>query len=336
MTSFSTSQTIGICIVGCGHIARLHAWAARSLRPKVHLYFASRSKEKAEAYRRRFGAEGSFGSYEAAARDERVNALVICTPHDLHPEGVELAAVHGKDILLEKPIARSLPEADAMIRRADEAGVLLMVAENFRFKPSVLKAKQLIEQGAVGALKFVCVKTLYLATHAGWRSDENRMGGGALIDGGIHWVNTLTTLGGKARSAFALEAPRTRPNVPREDSMIMLADLGDGVAGELVHSWGVPSPGRFQFSVVSGTEGSLYIENHGFFLFLSGKRRRVYPCPLRDRRGFRAMYQEFAQSLRERRSPLMSGEAARQDLAFVLAAYESAKTGGKVSLAEKS
>lgn len=326
------SEDVGICILGCGRVAPVHARAALALRPKVHLYFASRSKEKAEAYRRRFGGEGAFGSYEEAARDERVDALVLCLPHDLHLEGVELAAAHGKDVLLEKPIARSLPEADAIIRRAREAGIHLMVAENFRFKPSVIKARRLIEEGAIGRLKFIHVKSVSLATHGGWRSEEGRMGGGALIDGGIHWVNTLTTLGGRAKSVFALEAPHSQPNVPREDSILLLVELEGGAVGEVVHSWGVPSPGRFQFTVVSGTEGNLYIENHGFFLFLTGKKRRLYPCGIRDSRGFRGMYQEFLKSREEKRAPLTSGEEARRDLALVLAAYESARSGKKVLL----
>ncbi|MBI4011783.1 MAG: Gfo/Idh/MocA family oxidoreductase, partial [Candidatus Rokubacteria bacterium] len=87
---------LGLCIVGCGRFAGLHARAAQALGGRVALFFASRDPGLAEAYRRRFRGAAAFGSYEAAAADPRVGALVFCTPHHLHRENVRLAAAHGK------------------------------------------------------------------------------------------------------------------------------------------------------------------------------------------------------------------------------------------------
>ena len=92
-------------------------------------------------YRRRFGGFAAFGSYEAAAADPRVDALVICTPHHLHEAHARLAAGRGKAILLEKPIARTLPEADAILSSARAAGVVLMVGENMHFAPGFAAAR---------------------------------------------------------------------------------------------------------------------------------------------------------------------------------------------------
>ena len=105
----------GLCIVGCGRFAAFHARAARQLGGAARIAFASRDPARAEAYRRRFGGFAAFGSYEAAAADPRVDALVVCTPHHLHEAHARLAAEHGKSILLEKPIARTLAEADAIL-----------------------------------------------------------------------------------------------------------------------------------------------------------------------------------------------------------------------------
>src|SRR6266446_4988929 len=89
------------------------------------------------------------------AADPRVEALYLCTPHHLHREHVAMAAQARKHILVEKPIARTLAEAQAMIAQAQEAGVTLMVAENYRFMAAVRQCKALIERGAVGDLRLV-------------------------------------------------------------------------------------------------------------------------------------------------------------------------------------
>ena len=343
---------VGICILGCGGVARAHAAAIRRLGGKARLCFASRSAEKAEQYRRRHGGEAAFGSYEEALADPRVQAAVICTPHDLHLEHARLAASHGVHVLLEKPIGRTLEEADEVIRAVREAKpkiggrCVLMVGENFRFKPSVRKARRLVESGVVGRVKSVRVKISGFAKRGGWRSEPDRMGGGALLDGGIHWVNTVLYWAGPPKKVYAVRGPKTRDNVPLEDTVHVLAEHEGGVVSELSHSWGIPSPGKVQFSSISGTEGTLYVENHGYFLSLFGNKRRIYFSPLRDWTGFGAMHAEFHRSVSRQISPAssgkdsaaggpepeMSGPEARRDLAFVLAAYRSIEEGRAVTL----
>jgi len=139
----------GLCIVGCGSFARVHATAARRY-SDIALYFASRSQERALAYAREYGGAGGFGSYEQAARDPRVDALIICTPHALHREHLELTAAWGKATLMEKPLATTSLDARAMIQRAKETRIPLMVAENARYMPVVQTAAELILQGAIG------------------------------------------------------------------------------------------------------------------------------------------------------------------------------------------
>ena len=324
----------------------------RRLKDIPRLFFASRSAEKAETYRARFGGDVGFGSYEQALGDERVHAAVICTPHDLHVEHALLAASRGVHVMMEKPIGRTLEEADEIIRAVraakPKAGgrCVLMVAENFRFKPSVRKARRLIEAGAVGRVKCARVKIAGISRHGGWRTDAERMGGGALLDGGIHWVDTLLCLAGAAKKVYAVRGPKTREGVPVEDTVHVVSEHEGGVVGELTHSWGIPAPGKVQFSSVSGTEGTLYIENHGYFLYLAGKKRRIHLSPMRDLAGFTAMHAEFLRVVRARQSAMsagevstaeteeveMSGAEGRRALAFVLAAYRSFREGRAVEL----
>lgn len=338
--------------MGCGRIARRHAAAIGLLGGRTRLFFASRSAEKAEDYRGRFRGEAAFGSYVEALGDPRVNAVVICSPHDLHLEHAELAASHGVHVLMEKPMGRTLEEADEIIRTVGEAKpkvgqrCVLMVAENFRFKPSVRKARRLVESGAVGEVKFVRVKSISFARHGGWRTQLERMGGGALLDGGVHWVDTVLYWAGPPNRIYAVRGPKTHGEVPLEDTVHVLTEHEGGVISELTHSWGTPSPGRAQFSSISGTEGTLYVENHGYFLYLAGKKRKLFFSPLRDAAGFASMHAEFFRAVAHQigaaksgngppekdAEPEMSGAEARRNLAFVLAAYRSIQEGRPVSL----
>ena len=121
---------LGLCVIGCGDFAQTFAGSMAELRGELDLYFASRNLGRARSYARRFNGVDAFGSYEAAAADPRVEALYICTPHHLHLEHATLAARSGKHILLEKPIAHTLEDAQAIVAVAQTAGVTLMVAEN--------------------------------------------------------------------------------------------------------------------------------------------------------------------------------------------------------------
>src|SRR5512132_3830338 len=161
---------LGLALVGCGRFATFHARAARRLGGAVRIAFASRDPGRAEAYRRRFGGFAAFGSYEAAAADPRVDALIVCTPHHLHEAHARLAAEHGKAVLLEKPIARTLPEADAILGAARSAGVVLMVAENAHFVPAFAATRAYVRAGAIGELRQIVVSARGYRRPAGWRT----------------------------------------------------------------------------------------------------------------------------------------------------------------------
>ena len=125
---------MALVVLGCGWIARRHARAARRLRLPV--IFASRDVARARAYAREFGGVGAYGDYDNALRDPRARAAVVCTPHDRHLDDVLQALAAGRHVLVEKPLARTLDEADRMIDAAARAGRVLMTAENFRFMPA--------------------------------------------------------------------------------------------------------------------------------------------------------------------------------------------------------
>lgn len=322
---------LGLCIVGCGHIARRHAQAAHGLRDRIRLSFASRDLSRARQYARQFGGASAFGSYEEAAKEPSVHAVLVCTPHHLHLEHAELAVRHGKHLLLEKPIARTLEEADRIIDETGAAGITLMVAENFRVMPAQRMGLELIRRGAVGEVRQLQTIGRGYAPPGGWRLKATEMGGGVFIDGGIHYVNFLLNAGGPVESVYALAPPKVIAEIEGEDTLFALIRFASGAVGVIGNSRGTPGMIRFQPMVISGTEGSLYVDPQGRFLFLRGGRRLVRFF-FRDHRGHRAILEEFLGALREGREPIVSGAQARRDLAFVLAAYRSMREGRPVSV----
>src|SRR5947209_1455218 len=134
MLASSAMRTGALVIVGCGWIARRHARAAQRL--GIPTIFVSRDAGKARAYAKEFRGVAAFESQAEALRDRRAAAVVVCTPHDRHLDDVLGALRAGKDVLVEKPITRTLDEADRMIEAAGTAGQILMVAENFHYMPA--------------------------------------------------------------------------------------------------------------------------------------------------------------------------------------------------------
>jgi predicted dehydrogenase len=309
-----------LALLGCGWIARRHAAAARRL--GVPLLAASREPARAQAFAREFGAVAAFGSYEAAVRDPRAAAAVVCTPHDRHLADALLAFEAGLHVLVEKPIARTLDEADRMIAAAARAGRLLMVAENFRFMPAFRWVGALLAGGGLGRLLEVHMVARGFRQLRGWRLEAAAAGGGVLIDSGIHYVHALRWWGGEVRRVYAARPPQT-VTLGGEDAVTLLAELRGGAVGLLANSLGARGISRFQWSTVIGADGTCFADNRGRWTLVrgvAGTRVRLFT---RDTRGHERMLRVFVDSMATGAAPETDGAAGRRDLAVVLAAYRS-------------
>ena len=312
-----------VAILGCGWIARRHAAAARRLSAHLDIVFASRSEARARAYAREFCGLAAFDTYERALADPRVTAALVCTPHDRHLPDTLLALSHGRHVLVEKPIARTLEEADRMIDAARAAGRILMVAENFHYMPAVRRVRGFIDEGRLGELRELQLVARGLRAHTDWRTEAAAMGGGCLIDGGIHYVHTLRHWGGEVRRVFALSPRKTLPLMSGEDAVSVLTEMEHGVIGFLSNSSSTRGAPALQWSSVSGTHGACFADNRGRFVVVRGTGGLSIRMFRRDRRGHEAMLKAFLEAMTTGRPPETDGAEGRRDLAVVLAAYRS-------------
>jgi predicted dehydrogenase len=254
-------------ILGCGKIARLHAKLIGRYRDHIDLSFASRSPDRAEQYRRKFRGRAAFASYGEACEDPTVDVVVDCTPPSQHAANAERAALHRKTLIVEKPLARNLEELDRIAKIAADAGVLAMVAENYRFKPLLTALRHHIERGDIGTPLFYDISRAGRSVKTGWRADPEEMGGGALLEGGVHWVNLLLELGGSPQTAVAMRPTLDYPMAsPFEDCLELLVRFRAGTVGRLFHSWNTTSRvAGLGLSRILGTEGNIHFESNGLF-----------------------------------------------------------------------
>ncbi len=317
-------SALEVCLLGCGSVARLHSRVARKLGKAVRLSFASRSLERAESFRRRYRGRHAFGSYDDACSHPDIDVVFICTPPALHREHATLAAQSGKAIVVEKPAARSVAELDQISGVARQHGVFAMVAENYRFKPLLTVLKAWIDRGDIGTPQFIEISRAGRNKTGGWRADADMMGGGALLEGGVHWVHLLCELGGTPRRVAAAQPAGHAPVAPFEDALDVLVTFDDGPVGRLFHSWNTRSRiAGLGMSRILGTEGNIHFESNGVFAVVLGHRYRLRPPGLFDLMGYRGMWQHLVACMRDGLPPLTSLDVARRDLAVVEAAYRS-------------
>ena len=278
------------------------------------------------------GGAGFFGSYEETVSDPKVASVYFLTPHHFHLENALLAARYSKHILMEKPIACTIEESTKMIRASRDAGVRLMVAENYRFLPDVERCKEIIGEGAIGDLRLVQIQAEGFGEPTGWRLDPEMAGGGRFIDGGIHYVDILLNIGGFPEGVYAARPPQVFRDLEGEDGLVMTARLPGGAVGLINFSVATAVDGQRRWVNVTGTKGQLSFDVEGREVTVETASSRRTVEVAEARRGVPQMVEEFRASVLADREPVMSGEEGVKDLAIVLGAYESVQHGGEVAL----
>ena len=149
----SPKNPVGYAVVGCGRIAKAHLEAIQQLPDHVKLLaVVDVQEERAKEYQVRYGAPKHYLSVQQALQDNEIEALDLCLPPSAHgPVAVE-ALEAGRHVIVEKPMALTVAEADAMIDAADKNDVILMSGQSRRFNEPLWAAKELLDAGRIGQL----------------------------------------------------------------------------------------------------------------------------------------------------------------------------------------
>jgi predicted dehydrogenase len=302
----------------------MHARTLSRLDPSLTRFWASRDPDRARQHLREHGGGGSFGGYRDALADARVQVALVLTPPSSHLEWTLAALEAGKHVIVEKPAFRTPAEFDRVAVAAAAAGLQVLVAENYHYKPLAKALRRVLAEERLGRLLFLQVNALKTQKAEGWRTDPGLAGGGALFEGGVHWISLLAHLGPEVRRVSAV-IPRGRAP---EKSVALVLEYEGGALGTLSYSWEVPARlGGLRISKLYGSEGSATFESNGLFLAMGGRRPWIHVPGLRDLLGYRGMFRDFLSALRTGRPPDFRLEDARRDVELIEEAYRSAGTG---------
>jgi predicted dehydrogenase len=284
-----------------------------------------------------------------------VDAVCICTPSGQHAAQAIAAARAGKHVLVEKPMALSLGDADAMIAACRAAGVYLGVALQRRIDPIFLGVKAAIEAGGLGKLTLGAISVPYLRQQsyydsAAWRGTWALDGGGALMNQGIHLLDLLVWYMGDATAVQATMATLAHA-IEVEDCVTAALRFASGALGAITATTAA-APGFPHRVEIYGDQGGVQIEGEQIVRWevVGVEPRTENQEPITVRRepiaagagasptgigavGHTRLLGDFVAALRAGRAPLVPGEEGRRSLALALAIYESARSGAAITMA---
>jgi UDP-N-acetylglucosamine 3-dehydrogenase len=307
-------DTLGVLFLGCGQAATIHSRVLRRM-PGVHRAYASRDGRRAEAMRSRFDGRRAFASYEAGLADPDVHVAIVATPTATHRALALEALRAGKHVIVEKPAFMCAADADAVADAAAAAGRRVFVAENYVYKPLAAHLRRLVESGSLGDPRFLSINATKRQPALDWRGDPALSGGGALYEGGVHWISFASNLGLQVE---ALDAWRVGDASGPDRSTLVVLRYAGGAVATIAHSWEIRAPlGGLRLSKLQGTRGAVTFESNGFAALTTGHRPSLKLPALSDPLGYRAMHEDFAHAIRTGAPTLFTLAHARRDLALL-------------------
>jgi predicted dehydrogenase len=291
---------------------------------------------------RQFGGEWSTRWRHAVERED-VDIVLVCTPPHIHAD-ISIAALDaGKHVLCEKPLARTVAEAEAMLEAAKRAGRTLKCGFNHRHHPAVLEARKRFEQGDIGRIITsrcrygICGRPSH--EHE-WRADPSRAAGGQFIEQGCHGIDLFRWFMGELVEATCMTSVGFFHGQPLDDNGIGVFRSADGGLATL-HASLTQWKNLFSLELM-GTDGYLLIEGlgGGYGNERLYAAKRDFDAPFQDlvveyRGGdssWRSEWHEFKTAVAEGRSPIGDGRDGLEAVRAALAAYAAERTRSVVSI----
>ena len=339
-------MAIKVGIIGCGKIAQVRHIPEFAANPNTEVYgFYDINLARAEALAKQYGGK-AYPTYEALLADADIEAVSVCAANHVHAEITVAALKAGKHVLCEKPMAVTLEECEAMVAAARETGKYLMIGQNQRLAKAHAKAKELIEQGAIG--KVLTFRTIF--GHGGpetwsidpgsnvWFFDKTKAAMGAMADLGIHKTDMIQyVLGTKIVKTQAVlttldKKDATGSLIGVDDNAICIYQMENGVIGTMTASWTYYAA-EDNTTVIYGTKGELRLYDDPKYsvqqINADGTRidYQIDQIQTNDNQTASGVIDLFVKSLVENTPPEISGENVLHAMKAVFASIESSAKG---------
>jgi predicted dehydrogenase len=318
-------------IVGAGTIAQAYVQAFELCEEAEVVGVADISAEAAGATAKRLRCR-SYEDYNQMARECDLDAVIICTPPVTHPDICICFLKKQIHVLCEKPLSINLQLAQEMVITARKAGVKLAMASKFRYVEDVVRAKRIVDSGALGDL-ILCenVFTSHVDMSARWNSIPEISGGGVLIDNGTHSIDLMRYFLGPLARVHVLEGKRSA-GLRVEETVVVFVRSATGVIGSIDLSW-IITKERDSYLDIYGSRGTLsigwkqskYLDHaHGeWVVFGSGYNKLA---------AFRSQIENFSRAIRGEEVALITDEDALASVSVVETAYAALRQNQWISV----
>ncbi len=272
--------TLRLGVIGLGLAGSLMISALRRYPGAAIAAAADRKSELRDNFSRDFNAP-AYDSAEALVADRSVDAVYVATPHHMHRDHAVLAARHGKHVIVEKPMALTLADCDAMIAAAREAGIALVVGHSHSFDPNAVEIARLVASGAYGRLAMINMWNYNDFLYRPRRPEEldTAKGGGIVYNQLPHQIDTARLIAASRVRSVRAHTTALDPARPTEGGCIVFLAFENGAAASLIysgydhfdsdefHSWigeggatKQPAHGRTRRSLAEATRGQAEAE----------------------------------------------------------------------------
>src|ERR1700682_3265233 len=347
------NDKVKVGIIGSQFEADIHAASFKIASEKAEVVaVASPTPGNAAALAKRYGIPRVFTDYREMLKERDIEMITIAAPNQLHAQMTADCAQTGKHVVCEKPLAMTIEECEPMIHVTQQAGVLLLYAEELFFTPKYLKAKEMADDGAFGKIHLVKQSEKHFGPHAPWFWDVDRCGGGALMDLGCHGIAFCYWFLGRPaiQSVYCqmgtyVHAEKTRG----DDEAVCILEFEGGAVGIVEDSWGRRG-GMDDRIEVHGSGGVTYANlqmgnalptysEYGYgYAVEKAPTTKGWSYPVFQELwnyGFPQEMRHFARAIRGLEAPLVTGEDGKVVLEAIYAGYASAGLGHKVTLPYK-
>ena len=339
---------INFAIIGCGRIAKRHAdlLGTGQIRGARLAAVCDIQRDRAEA----FGAKYSVPAFESIAdmlAMPGIDAVSVLTPSGMHAEHAIMVARAKRHVLVEKPMALTLTDADAIIRECDAADVGLYVVKQNRFNVPVVKAREALDAGRFGKLVLGTVRVRWCRDQSYYANDDWRgtwaQDGGVLSNQASHHVDMLSWFMGSVESVHA-RGITALVDIEAEDTAVATLKFRNGALG-VIEATNAARPKDMEGSLsVLGSGGA--VEIAGFAVNKIRTWQFTQPeasdAEVMERFsvnppnvygfGHQAYYEHMVDVLANGAKPLVDGHEGRQSLELIMALYESIASGREVHL----
>jgi predicted dehydrogenase len=340
-------EKIRFGIIGAGMIGPFHAEAIGGLDDAELIGVATTREQTVKPFAEKFGARAWYTDYHQLLQRQDIDVVNICTPPFLHEPMTVAAAEARKHVLVEKPIAVNLKQADRMIAVCEKEKVKLEVIFQCRFHKNIQRIKEAIDNHEFGRLILGDTYVKWFRSQeyydsGAWRGTWDKEGGGALINQAIHTIDLLQWFMGEVDSLYAC-VDTVAHQIEVEDIAVTGLKFKNGAMGVIEGSTAL-YPGLPRRLDLHGERGSVILEGDDIKLwdFVGSKReKRISPENYSHKKlgdassepthfsseNHKLQIKDFIEAIKKDKEPLISGIEGRKSLEIVRAIYKSGKTG---------